>query len=86
MRNFCSDWVSLGSLGMRVFSALALVAFRFVSLCVLAVSCLWVLVSVVVGCAVVLFVVKNVLISLVSVDVLLFCLCNGPVVAVGVAF
>ena len=78
--------MTLGSLGMRVFSALVLVAFRFASLCVLAVSCLWVLVSVVVGCAVALFVVKNVLISLVSVDGLLFCLCNDPVVAVGVAY
>ena len=40
MRNFCSDWVLLVSLGVHVFSALALVAFRYVSLCVFAVSCL----------------------------------------------
>ena len=54
----------LGSLGMCLFSALSLVAFRFVSLCVVAVSFVWVLVSVVVGCAVALLVVKNVLMSL----------------------
>ena len=40
MRNFCSDWVLLGSLGVLLFSALAMVAFRFVSLCVFDVSCL----------------------------------------------